>query len=135
MTGLEVVPQGAWLRPRWDEDRDEGLSRRDLRRQAQATSRRELQAVLGVLVVNTTILSVVGGGFIGPARDDDGRVLVWSIWAPHRRVLIDVFRRTTPPMAEMAARKRFAAAHELRYAIVEPGRQLTAKSVKEWIDE
>lgn len=135
MTGLEVVPQAAWLRPRWDEDRDDGLTRRDLARQARATQRRELQAILGTLVVNTTILSVIGGGFFGPARDDDGRALVWSIWAPHRGVLIDVFRRVMPSMDEMAARKRFAEKHDLRYAIVEPGRQLTAKSVKEWIDE
>jgi hypothetical protein len=135
MADLDVVrPQAMWVRPRPDDDQDDTLTRRDMRRLRIVTRRSELQRVLGALVVNTTMLPLADGKRdIGPARDRDGRVLSWSMWAPHQAALIDVFRRM-PPQAELDARTAFAERHALRYAIVEPGKQLTAKSVKEWLD-
>jgi hypothetical protein len=133
MTGIQVTPQATWMRPRPDDDRDDELTRRDVRRLALVTQRRDLQKVLGAIVVNTTMLLIIDGGVLGPARDQEGRELSWSVWAPHRGVLIDVFRRM-PIQAELDARKTFAHVNDLRYAIVEPGKKLTAKSVKEWLD-
>lgn len=122
------------MRPRPDDELDETLSRRDVQRIARVGVRSDLQRVLGALVVNTTMLPRVNGTMLAAARDHDGRVLSWSVWAPHRAVLIDVFRKRMPPQSELDARTAFAERHALRYAIVEPGKQLTAKSVKEWLD-
>lgn len=134
MAELDVSrPQAMWVRPRAD-DEDDTLTRRDTRRLRIVSQRSELQKVLGALVVNTTMLPLADGTMIGPARDHDGRVLSWSMWAPHRAALIDVFRKRMPPQAELDARTAFAEENALRYAIVEPGKQLTAKSVKEWLD-
>ncbi len=135
MTGLIVRPEAGWIAsPRADDEREEQPSRHELARFALARERSELQRVLGVLFVNTTLLPTVNGGFLGPAKDHEGRVLRWSVWAPHRRVLIDAFPRGLPAQQELDARRVFADANDLRYAIVERGKKLTAKSVKEWLD-
>lgn len=130
MTGL--IPSAAWVRPPAPVE-DETPSRLDLRRVAVVDERLALQRVLGALFVNTTLLPEVEGKTIGPARYE-GQALRWSIWAPHRRVLIDNFTRQTPPKAEVEARIAFAGTHDIRYAVVERGRRLTAQSVKEWLD-
>ena len=134
MTGLIVQPSAGWVHPPGDYDeRDEDLSPRQQRYLVRMRERMELQRVLGILVYGTVVLPLPGEGALGPARDHEGRVLMWSLWAPHRRVLIDVFRRL-PPQEELNARMAFTRAHDLRYATVEPGFELTAKSVKEWLD-
>lgn len=125
----DLMPFATALRPAPAEiDRDEPLSRRDHARLLRHRERNELQNVLGTIFLNTTMLPI-GTSSLAPARDEYGRVLRWTLWAPQRRVLIDVMPRT----AEIEMRQAFADAHNLRYAIVEAGRRLTAKSVKEWL--
>jgi hypothetical protein len=119
------------------QDDDEGargqrLVEAVLRRQQE---RRDLQALLGApLYTRTTMLPLIGGGVIGPAVDRDRRVLRWGLWAPHRRVLLDVFRRTLPPTTELEDRAAFAEAQGLRYALVRPGMRLTVESLRAWLE-
>ena len=131
------VPNAGWVQraPHGADDYiDEDLTAREYRRFSTMQRRRDLQGVLGTLSVNTTILARPGGGVIGPARDREGRVLRWSLWAPQRGVLIDDFTRVPPSQAERDDRTAFAGTHGLQYAVVERGSLLTAKAVKEWLD-
>jgi len=80
-----------------------------------------------------TVLPVVGGGALGPVFGPDGRVLVWSIWAPHRRALLDIFPSRAPSQDELDARAEFAQTHRLKYGVVQPGWQLTIDNLKEWV--
>jgi hypothetical protein len=130
------TPSAGWVRrvPLNADYVDEELTRRDILKMSRLHDRVELQRVLGALSLNTTILARLGGGVIGPAIDRHGRVLLWSVWAPQRGVLIDDFTRVPPSQEERDDRTRFASENGLRYAVIERGYTLTAKSVKEWLD-
>ncbi len=134
MTGY-IQPKAGCVQPVVSDDLDEEPSRRDVARMKRVRERTELQEVLGVLFINTTLLPLVGGGFLGPARDRNGDVLRWALWAPHRAVLIDSFARIEPPKEEKEDRQAFAEANGLIYAAVGRDMVLTAKSAKELLDE
>lgn len=101
----------------------------------QRAARAEWEAVLGYPVWrDTTVLRTPDGGALEPARDRDGRLLKWSFWAPHRRLLLDVFVRALPSEAELEDRAAFAAAHQVRYAVVEPGERLELARIRELLE-
>lgn len=138
-SGLLIDRPAGWVRtlaPRGDEDAaDEARGERAANRlRARLAARQELLALLGLFHQNTTILSVLGGGTLGPAIGPRGGVLRWSYWSPKRKVLLDVFSRVMPPDDELEARQRFADAHGLRYGVVPPDKRLTLASLKEWLD-
>lgn len=135
-TGLRIRPQAGWAyrAPMADDETADEIRGERLvaRLRARLDGRRQLVALLGMIYRDTTMLPVLGGGVLGPARTPEGRDMKWYLWSPSRRVLIDVFRRM-PPDAELHARDAFARAHEIRYAVVPPDRQLTVKSLTEWL--
>lgn len=125
-----------WVRPALVDDEAEfdAPSPRERARLARLKEHEELQRLLGVLIMSTTLLPLPSEGrVLGPARDRDGRALRWSLWAPARRVLIDICRVSRFSDAEEQDRMAFAKTNELRYAIVEPGRRLTPRSILAWL--
>ncbi len=129
-----AVPGGVFLGRRLDGDDD--LSERAERLlEARRAERAAWTALLGLpLYLSTTVLPQIGGGQLGPLTTSDGRTLRWGLWAPHRRVLLDLFPRKLPSEDELEQRAAFASAHGLRYGVVPPGRQLTVRSIKEWLE-
>lgn len=131
-----VDPRRAWgLAPPPTDDDDARGARVAAALERRQRERRELLALLGAPVyARATVLPLLGGGSLGPARGPDGHVLVWGLWSPHRRALIDVFPRRLPAAAELEARAAWAAAQGLRYALVQPGRTLTTESLRAWLN-
>jgi hypothetical protein len=82
---------------------------------------------------DTTVLPLVGGGKLGPVPGPDGQELRWSLWSPHRRLLVDIFPRSLPDDDEMDTRMSFVKEHGLRYGVVAPGYRLTTDALKEWL--
>jgi hypothetical protein len=114
-----------------DDARTVRLAARALGRQQE---RRALHALLGApLYARTTLLPLIGGGVLGPARDRRGAVLRWGLWSPHRRALVDVFPRILPPPEELEDRAAWAQAAGLRYALVRPGTRLTTEALQRWL--
>ena len=104
---------------------------------AEAHRQRKLEweRLLGAPVfMATTILPNTQGGSFGPAKNRAGRDLRWWLWAPHRRLLIDVFEAMLPPADELQVRAEFAQAHGLQYAIVQPGERLSLTRLREVIE-
>jgi hypothetical protein len=135
-SGLLVEPRAGWARPTLtvNDDADDARSERlAARMRARWTARQQLVALLGQVYRDTTMLPLPGGGVLGPARTAEGVVLKWWLWAPSRRVLIDVFRRP-PPMADLQARDAFARAEGLRYGVVMPDRRFTVETLKAWLE-
>ncbi len=98
--------------------------------------RREWDELLGQPVFrSTTFLPLVGGGALGPVADREGRVIKWGLWAPHRRLLVDLFPVTLPPDYELEDRARFAETNGLIYAVVQPGERLSVARVREVLTE
>lgn len=136
--GREVQPKGGVPgRIAFDVEleRDDRLPRSVSHVLAYRKFHRELQAVLGVVHGQTILLPRIGQPPLGPAYDRDGHPLRWSLWAPHRALLIDVFARRLPRQAELEDRAAFAETHALKYAIVEPSQQLNMTQLAEWLDE
>ena len=101
----------------------------------QRAARAEWEDVLGYPVWrDTTVLRTPDGGALEPARDREGRLLKWSFWAPHRRLLLDVFVNALPSATELEDRAVYAAAHDVRYAVVQPGERLELARVRELIE-
>jgi hypothetical protein len=115
------------------EDDDERMSPSVARRLALVARQRELTAALGTCVLGTTMLLRSDGPALGPAKGRDGRTFRWSIWAPAKRLLVDVFQRALPPAEELEDRRAFADAHGLLYAVVEPGQRLSLDRLREWM--
>lgn len=100
---------------------------------AQWEHRQHLRRILGTpFFQSVTDLPLPGGGTLGPLYVD-GRPVSWTLWAPHRRVLVDDFRRGVPPQGELDARAAFATTYGLRYGMIEPGRRLTLNALEEWV--
>lgn len=129
-------PVGRWLGDRSGSfigEMDEAIPYAVMRRMSVWQSREELRRVLGVIYQHTTLLPLSGGGVIGPALSRDGRTFKWTMWAPQRRVLIDVLRAPMPA-DDQEDRAHFALTHDIRYAKVDPGSRLTAASIAAWLD-
>jgi len=91
----------------------------------------ELAQVLGApLYVDTNFFPVIGGGQLC-ACVFKGQKLMFSLWAPHRRVLLDIFPALLPESAEMDAREAFAQAQQVRYFVTPPGYTLSIDDVRE----
>lgn len=135
---LTTAPMAGWVRPGalpgMNEDDDDARAERlAARLRARLTGRQQLVSLLGLVYRDTTMLPLPGGGVLGPARNHEGVVMKWWLWAPAKRVLIDVFRRT-PPMADLQAREAFARAHGLRYGVVMPDRRFTIETLTAWLN-
>jgi hypothetical protein len=94
---------------------------------------REMTALLGTVMRETTILTRPGLPHI-VAYDRRGAPLRWSLWSPHKLLLIDVYRVQLPPVPELEDRDKFAREHNFRYGLVEPGKRLTIESLRAWIN-
>ncbi len=141
-----VKPAGGWVLPQGDPDYEDddrlGAKLLQLVEQRHA-QRRELFALLGTpLYAKTTLLPLPAAtawwqqkDVLGPAYTRNGTVLKWGLWAPHKRVLIDLFPRGLPPTEECEDRARFATEHRLHYAVVKPGFHLTPDSLREWLEK
>lgn len=91
----------------------------------------ELVQVLGApLYMDTNFFPVVGGGQLDTCTFK-GRKMMFSLWAPHRRLLLDIFPATLPESAEMEAREAFAGAQRVRYLITPPGYTLSIDDLRE----
>lgn len=138
-TGLVIEPRAGWLHrpvPDGNDDADDLRADRLVARlQARLAARREFTGLLGLTFRDTTMLPLHGGGSLGPARTVDGYPMKWWLWAPSRKVLIDVFVKRLPPESELRAREAFATEHGLRYAVVPPDRRLTPAVLKAWLEE
>lgn len=97
-------------------------------------SQRALRDILGICFFDTNILIGIGAEWIGPCWFN-GKKLSFSIWAPQRRVLVDIFQRQTHPEDEMLARDAFARAHDIRYMIVPPGHSFGLEDLKQALDK
>lgn len=94
---------------------------------------REIQSLLGCVIKDTTILTRPGQAPLA-AYDRHGHQLMWSLWAPAKSVVIDIFKRAIPPNGELEDRLKFAKEHNLRYGIVEPGKKLTIDTLRSWLN-
>lgn len=112
-------------------DIEDAINTRLLARQKR---NQQLLALFGAPVyMDTTILPMTDGKpHLGPAYSD-GHELMWSLWAPHRRALISIFRRAMPQEDELKARIAFAEEHALKYAVVQPGWKVTLDHLKSWL--
>jgi hypothetical protein len=87
---------------------------------ARRENQRLLHEILGAPVFfDTTLFLAPHGEWIGECFLGT-RKLMWSIWAPHKRVAIDIFPRQTPPPEELEHKEAFCAAHGIRYLVVPP---------------
>src|SRR5215471_12426534 len=86
-------------------------------------NRRELTAILGVPVYLDTFALPLGTRMIEPFRWGES-LRLWSLWAPHRRLLIDIFTRALPSDDELDAKDAFAREHGLDYYYIAPGHVL-----------
>ena len=85
------------------------------------------------IYTDTTILPRIHAqSHLGPACYD-GRELYWSLWAPQRKALLSIFRKTMPDLEELKVRMQFAEQHGLRYAIVKPGHKVTVEHLRGWL--
>lgn len=115
----------------WSWTRDYALTgtteEREPRRRATIAAvakRRALVDVLGAPVfLDVTDLPRAGGGGHGRLVHR-GAVMVWSLWAPHRNLLLDVWSREMPPDDELRAREAWADERQIKYRYVPPDRGL-----------
>lgn len=131
-TGLITYPTPAAYAARGNLlDRDERMSSSELRLINAVKRRREMLNALGIVYMGASILPLQGGGTIGPLKHPNGDVLRWSLWAPAKKVLIDIFTTSMPPDAELELRRKFADEHALIYGVVAPGERLSLDKIKE----
>ena len=105
-------------------------SRAFLRGQQRVAAQQELINVLGPYYMNTNYFMKQGGGMFD-ALVFNGEKLTFSLWAPHRHLLVDIFPAAMPSADEMAARNAFAEANGLRYCVTPPGYVLSIDDLKE----
>jgi len=134
-SGVLIHPAAGWVRGFMpsDDEPEEMFTRVQQWRLQRRQQLLAFQEVLGLMIGNTILLPHPSAPTLGPAVGRDGGLLRWSIWAPHRHVLIDIFRRKLPAPSELEDRAAFAQGHGLRYGIVEPGRRLSLVALTEWL--
>jgi hypothetical protein len=96
---------------------------------ARISREREMTSLIGMIVLNADVLTTPNA-FIGPCKVN-GKIVSWSLWAPHKRLLVDVFKKELPTDDEIMAKSEFAEKHRLRYAIVPPGRTFGLDDLKQ----
>lgn len=97
---------------------------------ARIAAQRALLDILGVPVyMNVTYLLAPHGRFLGEFRYG-GNPVKWSVWAPHRALLLDIFPSTLPDDDELRAREGFAQEHGLRYLVTPPGYTLSLDDLR-----
>jgi len=133
-SGLSVLPapKAGWARGPLRERDDEPLDRWTVRQIERHRIMREMQTLLGTVMRDTTVLTRPGLPHV-IAYDRSGKPLRWSLWAPHKLLLIDVYRVQLPPVAELEDRDKFAQAENFRYGLVEPGKRLTLEALRAWL--
>lgn len=133
-SGLIVAPAFGWVRTRPMPDDDESWTRLAQWRIERTEFLRELTRILGSMYHYTVGLLRPG---LPPlvAYDRLGGALRWTLWAPTRSVLIDIYKRRMPPVEEMEDRSKFALEQGFRYGIVEPGKRLLLDDLREWVGE
>lgn len=65
----------------------------------------------------------------------DGAPRLWSLWAPQRALLIDIFTRALPSEAELDAKDDYARAHGCDYFYIAPGHILDFDSLRALLRE
>jgi len=106
------LPQRGTLQEKEDRVKPGWLKRRE--------NQRLLHELLGAPVFfDTTLFLAPAGEWIGECFLGTHK-LMWSIWAPHRRVAIDIFPRTVPSAEELEAKQAFCTLHAIRYLVVPP---------------
>lgn len=128
-----VAPDGRWLgglspRRRFEDGDHEAIDARSARALARVARQRELQEILGAPVFFDAV-DLTG---LKPRSERcvvEGQAVSWSVWAPHRKLLVDVFARVTPE-AEVEAKNGWAQARGLVYAVVPPGNALTMDDLR-----
>lgn len=131
MTGLSVLP-AAGVPRRFTERDDPPIDRWQRKMFARQQVQLELRNLLGIVFRDATTLMRPGQSTLR-AYDRFGHTLRWSLWAPHKSLLIDVYRQTMPAAMELEDRDRFAQQHHLRYGLVEPGKRLTLEALRAWL--
>jgi len=104
---------------------------------ARLRSERALMEILGAPVYkDTTILIAKHGEWIGECVVDRAKQ-TWSLWAPHRRLAVDIFPKDkdVPALHILEAKKNFADEHKFKYVIVPPGHGFSFDDVNELIGE
>ena len=101
-----------------------------LRAKQRIDAQQEMIQVLGPYYVNVNFFPTMGGGLIDGLWFH-GERLFFSLWAPCRKLLVDIFTTTMPSDEERAAREAFAEQHGLRYAFTPPGYVLSIDDLKQ----
>lgn len=137
---MYLTTAGQWVSPAAGRpgfglgEAEERISRAVATVMARQEAAKQLRDLLGGSVYEYTfVLPRIGAPQLGPAKDRYGRDLRWSLWAPRRGVLIDIFRRVKPPLEELQDREAFAAEHGLLWLVVAPGERLSLERVAELI--
>lgn len=123
------VSHGPWQRQGIDQV--DPVRHRLLARLGQQQALRE---ILGTYIFDTNILIGAHGEWIGECWYGTKK-LSFSLWAPHKRILADIFPKELPDEDELLARDAFAAAHRLRYLVVPPGHTFGIEELKEILQE
>src|SRR5262245_52161434 len=122
-------PQGGWLGsmygPRQPYDYlDEEASPGARRMIGHIENRRVLIEILGApIYLDTYTLPRSAGVVIEPFRWQEAARL-WSLWAPHKDLVLDIFTRALPSSEELDAKDAFAREHGLDYYYIPPGHVL-----------
>lgn len=136
---LDVRPQGGWigsmLGPTRPEDYlDEDASPRERRMIGHIENRRALIDILGAPVyLDTYVLN--DGPETLPMFRWDGAPRLWSLWAPQRALLIDIFTRALPSDDELDAKDAYARAHGCDYYYIAPGHILDFEALRALLRE
>jgi hypothetical protein len=112
-------------------ERDERPSYREIMMLRRLERRRELLNILGIVHLGASTLPKQGGGTYGPITMPNGDVLRWSMWAPAKNMLIDIFNKALPTPDELERRQAFADEHGMNYGIVAPGERLSLERLRE----
>jgi hypothetical protein len=111
-----------------DEDKDD---RENLRMLARLKQQRAIHELLGAPVLfDTTTLIAPHGEWIGECKVG-GRKVTWSMWAPHKRMLLDIFPKALPPREELEGKEAFCTSHNIRYLVVPPTHSLDLEDLRE----
>lgn len=98
-------------------------------------TQQDLHSLLGAPVLfDTTILVLPGGGWTGECYFE-GKKVSWSIWAPHKRLVVDIFSKHLPPQEELKHKDAFCTQHSIRYLVVPPEHEFGLDDLKEALDK
>lgn len=132
---MEQIEYPHQPKARWADTGGDDKPNRFLTRMISAITRnKDMTNLLGTVMVNTDVLLAPNNEWIGQCRVN-GKTVKWSLWAPHKRMLIDIFPRALPPDAEILEKDAFARSHGIRYLLVPPGRVFGLEDLKTVLQE